>query len=156
MAVTAYVQPKFWLNHVGAKLVNMSSDTFKIGLIASGTLSSRANTEGYEFVSDLLANSPGSALTEVSGGNYSRLSLTGLSWTASGLVVTMTGTSPQWASASFTTVYGWLHDETASSATDATRPLVLIWDFGGSFSPSSVNFILSVNASGLLTATAAV
>lgn len=154
MALNAWYQPKFELNHLGKKLVNLSSDTLTFGLIASGTLAVRGTTEGYEFVSDLLANG-GSALTEVSGGGYSRQSASSVTWTVSGLVATLTCANPVWSSVSFTTVYAWLHDETASSGTDATRPLIGLWDLGGSQVVSSANFTLQVNASGLGTWTAA-
>jgi hypothetical protein len=155
LAVTAWFQPKFEQNHLGKKLVNLSSDTLNVGLIASGTLSARSATEGYEFVSDLLANSPGSALTEVAGGGYSRQALTSVSYTESGLIVTLTAANPSWSASTFTTVYGWIHDETASSGTDASRPLICLWDFGGAESPAGVTFTLTVNASGLVTWTAA-
>lgn len=156
MAVTAYFQPKFEQNHVGKKLVNFTTDTFNVGLIASGTLAARGTSEGYEFVSDLLANN-GSALTEVStsGTGYTRQALTTVSYTVSALVVTFTAANPSWATATFSTVYGWIHDETASSATDATRPLLCIWDFGGTQSVAGTTFTLTVNASGLVTWTAA-
>lgn len=152
MTAAAYFQPKFLLNHAGKKLVNMSTDTFNFGLIASGTLAARATTEGYEFVSDLLANG-GSALTEVSttSTGYTRQGLASVSWTAAGLVVTFTASNPSWPSATFTAVYGWIHDETASSATDATRPLLALFDFGGAQSVSGSTFTLTVNASGLVT-----
>jgi hypothetical protein len=152
----AYFQPKFELNHMGKKLVNLSSDTLMVGLIASGTLASRGTSEGYEFVSDLLANG-GSALTEVntSGTGYSRQNLTSVTWTVSGLVATLNAANPQWTGTTFSTVYGWIHDETASSGTDATRPLVAIWDFGGTQSASGT-WTLTVNASGLVTWSAAV
>lgn len=156
MSVTAYFQPKFEQNHLGKKLANLSADTLNVGLIASGTLASRGTSEGYEYVSDLLANN-GSALTEVStsGTNYARQALTSVSYTESGLIVTLTAANPAWSSATFTAVYGWLHDETASSGTDATRPLICLWDFGGAQSVSSSTFTLTVNASGLVTWTAA-
>lgn len=156
MALTAYTQPKFLLNHMGKALVNMSTDTFKVGLIASGTLNaSRTTTEAYEFVSDLLANS-GSALTEVSGTGYSRQSLTSVAWSQSALVVEFTAANPAWTSSTFSTNYAWIHDETASSTTDATRPLLAIFDLGGTQSVSGTTFTLTVNASGLATFTAAV
>jgi len=156
VAVTAYFQPKFEQNHLGKKLVNLSTDTLNVGLIASGTLAARGTAEGYEFVSDLLANN-GSALTEVStsGTGYTRQSLTSVSYTVSALVVTLTAANPSWATSTFSTVYGWLHDETASSGTDATRPLICIWDFGGTQSVAGTTFTLTVNASGLVTWTAA-
>lgn len=153
MAQNQWFQPKFMLNHVGKGAVNMTTDTFKAGLIASGSLAARGTTEGYEFVSDLLANG-GSALTEVVGGGYSRLSLTSVTWTLSGLVVTMNAASPVWNPATFTTVYAWFHDETASSGTDATRPLLAIVDLGGPQSPSGVPFQLTVPSGGIWTDTA--
>jgi len=155
MSANAYFQPKFLTAHLGAKAVNMTADTFKVGLIASGTLAARGTTEGYEFVSDLLANG-GSALTEVSGTGYSRQNLASVSFTiVSGLIDTWTASNPSWSAATFTAEYAWIHDETASSGTDATRPLVAIYDFGGSQSVSGSTFTLTVNASGLLTFTAA-
>jgi hypothetical protein len=156
VAVTAYFQPKFQFNHLGKATANLSTDTFVVGLIASGTLAARSVSEGYEFVSDLLANN-GSALTEVStsGTNYARQNLASVSYTISGLVVTFTAANPNWNSATFNTSYGWIHDETASSGTDATRALLCVWDFGGSQSVSGVPFTLTVNASGLVTWAAA-
>lgn len=156
MAVNAYFQPLFEQNHTGKKLVNLSTDTFNVGLIASGTLAARGTSENYEFVSQLLANN-GSALTEVStsGTGYSRQALTSVSFTQSALVVTFTASNPSWPAATFSTVYGWIHDETASSGTDATRPLVCLWDFGGTQTVTGSTFTLSVNASGLVTWTAA-
>lgn len=156
MSLNAWTQPKFLLNHLGKAAVNLTSDTLKFGLIASGTLAARATAEGYEFVSDLLANG-GSALTEVStsGTNYSRQNLTSVTWTLSGLVCTLTAANPAWANGTFSTVYGWIHDETASSGTDATRPLVALFDFNGAQSVSASTFTAAVNGSGLVTLSAA-
>lgn len=154
MAVTAFFQPKFIQDQMGKKTINLSTDTLKVGLIASGTLAARGTSQGYEFVSDLLANG-GSALTEVTGTGYSRQNLASVTLTVSALVVTFTAANPSWAGSTFSTVYGWIHDETASSATDATRPLIALWDFGGAQSVSGATFTLTVNASGLATFTAA-
>jgi hypothetical protein len=154
VTVNAYYQPSFEVNHLGKKLVDLATDTLKFGLIATSGLAMRSVTENYEFVSQLLANN-GSALTEVSGGGYSRQSAASITWSASGLVITLDAGNPSWSSATWTTYYGWLHDETASSATDATRPLIAIWDFGGAQVVSSGTFVLSVSGSGLGTWTAA-
>lgn len=146
----AYFQPKFEQNHLGKKLVNLSSDTLNVGLIGTSGLAARGTSEGYEFVSDLLANG-GSALTEVStsGTGYNRQSLTSVTYTLSGLLVTLNAASPAWGGTSFTAYYAWLHDETASSGTDATRPLVCIWDLGGA-NVASGTWRLAVNAGGLV------
>jgi hypothetical protein len=153
VAAAAYFQPTFEQNHLGKGLINMSTDTFDIGLIASGTLATRATSETYEFVSTLLANN-GSALTEVSttgGTGYSRQALTSTSWTISGLTTTFTAANPSWSSATFTAAYAFIYDQTASSSTDATRPLLAIFDFGGAQSVSGSTFTLTVNGSGLVT-----
>jgi hypothetical protein len=155
MAVTAYVQPEFIRAALGLKGVNLTTDTLTVGLISNAGLSARGTNDGYRYVSDLLANS-GSALTEVVGGGYSRQSLSGLSWTTTNLVVTFTAANPSWAAASFTAYYGWLHDETDSAGTDASRPLYLIWDLGGAQTVTAATFTLAVNASGLVTYTMAV
>lgn len=156
MAAAAYFQPKFEQNHMGKKLINMSTDTFNIGLIASGTLSSRTNSETYEFVQDLLTNSPGSTLTEVSttGTGYTRQALTSTAWTVSGLTTTFTAANPSWSSATFTAVYAFIYDVTAGSS-DTTYPLLAIFDFGGAQSVSGSTFTLTVNGSGLVTWVAA-
>jgi hypothetical protein len=154
MTISAYFQPTFEANHLGKGLVDLSTDTLKAGLIATSGLASRGTSEGYEFVSTLLANN-GSALSEVSASGYARVALTGVTYSLSGLVVTLTCSTIEFASATYTTYYGWVHDETASSGTDASRPLVCIFDFGGAQSISGVPFDLSINASGLVTWTAA-
>lgn len=156
MATTTYCQPYFTQAFMGLKNANLSTDTVNAGLIATSGLAARGVTQGYEYVSQLLANN-GSALTEVStsGTGYTRQALTSVSWTLSALVVTYTAANPAWTSATFSTYYGWLHDETVSSGTDATRPLLLIWDFGGIQTVTGATFTLVVNASGLMTFTMA-
>lgn len=151
--MTAWAQPKFVLNQLGKKKIDFSADTLKIGLIASGTLASRGTTEGYEFVSDLLANG-GSALTEVAGTGYSRLSLSSVTWALSALIVTLSAANPTYTSPSFTFKYGWIHDETASSATDATRPLITLIDFGATQTAGGSSFPLAVDTAGLFNITA--
>jgi hypothetical protein len=155
MAAAAYFQPAFVQASWGLnKNIEMLTDTLNVGLIATTGLAARATSEGYQFVSQLLANG-GSALTEVSGGGYSRQALTSVTWSTSGLVVTFSASNPSWASATWTAYYAWIHDETASSGTDATRPLLCIYDFGGAQPVSAATFTLAVNASGLATATMA-
>jgi hypothetical protein len=164
MAVTAYFQPKFISNHMRWKSTaqnaspypaDLNADTLKAGLIKSGTaLAARGTSEGYEYVSDLLANN-GTALTEENGAGYARLTLSGVSYTESGLVCTLTASALAWAAMTFSDAYAWIHDETASNATDATRPLICIYDLGGTVSGTATTLTLNVNGSGLVTWTAA-
>lgn len=156
MAVTAYFQPKFQLNHLKSGHANLASDTLKAGLIKSSSpaLAARGTSENYEFVSDLLANG-GSAMTEENGSGYARLTLTGVTYTQSGLVCTLTSSNLVFASMTFSDTYCWIHDETDSSTTDATRPLITIFDLGGVVSGTATILTLAVNGSGLVTWTAA-
>ena len=157
MTVTAYYQPYFVQAALGLKNANLSTDTLNVGLLATSGLASRTVTSAYQFVSQLLANN-GSALSEVAGGGYSRQSLTGVSWAypgGSSLVVTYTANNPSWAGATWSTYYAWLHDETDSSGTDATRPLMVIWDLGGVQTVSGQTFTLAINAAGIATFTMA-
>lgn len=154
MTANGWYQPTFISNHLAKKLVDLDTDEFLCGLISGpyGDLAARSVTEGYEFVSTLLANN-GTALTETTGTGYSRLELSSVTFTLSGLVLTFTAANLEWNPATFNAGYAWIHDETASSGTDATRPLLAIYDLGEVYSPSGQPFILEVNASGIYTET---
>jgi hypothetical protein len=139
---------------LGSKDISLTSDTLNVGLIASGTFTWGTTPEGYQYVSQFLAgDGTHGALTEVSGGGYSRQALTSVTLTSSAEVVTLTAANPSWSSATFSTVYGFLYDATVGSG-DSSHPIILYWDFGGSQSVSGTTFTLTVNASGLVTWTA--
>lgn len=156
MTLLAYFQPTFQSNHVGKKTANLTTDTLAVGLIKSTSpaLAARGTSEGYEFISDLLANN-GNPMTEENGTGYSRLNLTSVTYTLSGLVAKLACANPAWATATFSSTYAFFYDETDSSATDATRPLIAIWDFGGTYASTAAPFTLAISASGLVTWTAA-
>jgi hypothetical protein len=154
VAVTAHYFPEFE-TQMGTKVINLSTDTLTVGLIASGTFTWGSTPEGYTYVSSFLAgDGTHGALTEVSGGGYSRQNLVSPTFTSSGEVVTLTcSTNPSWSSATFNTVYGFLYDSTVGGS-DSAHPIILYWDFGGSQSVSGATFTLTINASGLVTWTA--
>jgi hypothetical protein len=132
------------------KSINLTSDTLTVGLIASGTFTWGATPEGYEYVSQFLAgDGTDGALTEVSGGGYSRQALTGVSFTRSGENVTLSAANPAWTSATFTTVYGFLYDSTVGSG-DSTHPIIAYFDWGGSQAVSGATFTLTIGANGLV------
>lgn len=153
MAGTQHVFPKFQ-QMLGAKAINLTSDTLKVGLIASGTFTWGATPQGYSYVSQFLAGDGAhGALTEVSpsGTGYARYSLISPAYTTSGEVGTLTcPTNPSWASATFSTVYGFLYDSTVGSA-DSGHPIICYWDWGSVKSPSAEPFTITISASGLLT-----
>lgn len=140
---------------MATKAVSLTVDTLNVGLIASGTFTWGATPEGYTFVSSFLAgDGTHGALTEVSGGGYSRQGLSGVSVGVSGEVVTLTAsTNPSWTSATFSTVYAFLYDATVGGS-DSAHPIIAYWDFGGSQSVSASTFTLVIGGSGLVTWTA--
>lgn len=167
MAVTAYFQPTFQLNHLrwSSAAQNLSpyavdlsalTTTLKVGLIKSTSpaVSARSSTQAYEYVSDFLANSPGTALTEENGTNYARQSLTSVTWTRTNLVDTLTAANPQWTTATISSIWAFFYVE--GGGTDATRPLVALWDFGGTVAVVAGTYTLQIAGTGLVTWTAAV
>lgn len=155
MTVVAHYFPEFE-NQMATKVINLSSDTLAVGLIASGTFTWGSTPEGYTYVSSFLGgDGTHGALTEVStsGTGYSRQSLTSVSLSVSGEVVTLTASNPAWSSASFSTVYGFLYDSTVGSG-DSSHPIILYWDWGGTQTVSSATFTLQISGSGLVTWTA--
>ena len=156
MAVTAHFFDKFQLNHLKSGQANLSSDTLKVALIASGTYAWNSTSQVQEFVSDFLGGSGSGALTEVStsGTGYTRQNLTSVTCTQALNVVTLTCANPSWAASTFTANYAVFYDETNSSATDATRPLIAYWDLGGTQSVAAGTFTLTISGSGLVTWTA--
>lgn len=155
MAVTGHFFPEFQYQ-MGAKAINLTSDTLTMGLIASGTFTWGATPEGYTYVSSFLGgDGTHGALTEVStsGTGYTRQAATSVTYSSSGEVVTLTSANFAWSSATFSTVYAFLYDSTVGTG-DSSHPIVGYWDFGGSQSVSGTTFTLTVNASGLVTWTA--
>ena len=134
-------------------------DTLKVGLAGTGAqlFNWVAATEAYTTAANFLANAGtggGGALTEVSGGGYSRQSLSGVTYTTSGLVNTLNCTSPiTWsATANWSAQYAFFYDYTAGGNSDSTGLLICYWDFGGSVSVvNGGTFTLTINGSGLAT-----
>lgn len=153
MAATQHYFPVFETLMAG-KSINLTSDTLTMGLIASGTFTWGATPEGYQFVSSFLAgDGTHGALTEVTGGSYARLNLSGVTVSNSGEVVTLSATSPTWTTVTFSTVYGFLYDASVGGS-DAAHPIIAYWDFGGTQSVSGANFTLTVGGNGLVQWTA--
>lgn len=156
MAVTAHVFPTLDLA-MGKPSSNhpfFTTDTLQVLLVASGgPYTWNATTQGHVHVTDALTNTGGTALTEVTGGNYSRQTLTSVTYTDSGLVTTLTCANPSWANATFSAIYAFFFDNSIGG-TDATNQLLCYWDFGGTQTVTSATFTLTISGSGLITWTA--
>jgi hypothetical protein len=155
MTAAAHVFPAF-TQAMGTHSINLSSDTLKVGL-ASGTFNWVTATEAYSTVAQFLANSGsggGGALTEVSYSGAtpaSRISLSSVTYTQSGLVSTLTSANPSWTNATWTANYAFFYDYTAGGSSDTAGLLIAYWDFGGSQIIAGQTFSLNINASGITT-----
>jgi len=140
MAVTSHQFTKL-ADSLTNKLVNLSSDTLKVALLTAYTPA----VDTHQFWADVLA-----AGTEVAaGGGYSTggLALTSVTLSDTGHVRTLTCANPSWGATSLTASFAVFYDSTPG--TNATDPLLVYWDLGGSQTISG----LTIAGTGLLTLT---
>jgi hypothetical protein len=160
MAQAAHIFPNFTqqmgLGSSSSTPINLSTDTLKVGLVASGTFNWVASTQAYTTVAQFLTNAGsggGGALTEVStsGTGYTRQALTSVTYTETGLVSTLTCANPSWTNATFSSVYAFFYDYTAGGSSDTNGIVLCYWDFGGTQTVTSATFTLTISGSGLAT-----
>jgi hypothetical protein len=145
---TGHVYAKFSLS-LATKKVDLTSDTLKVMLLSAYTVGS--TQASAQYLSDVLA-----VATETSGAGYTAggVAVASPSFTGSGEVFTLdSATNPAWTAATFDAYYALLYDSTPS--TNATRPVIGYYDFGGNIPATGGAYTLILNASGLLTLTAA-
>jgi hypothetical protein len=140
VAIVAHAFPSL-TQQLGVEAFNLTTDTLQVALIGSGTITWNTTTQGYTTLPALIS---GAGLTEVStsGTGYARQTLTGVSYTTSGLVNALTCSSPTWSSAAFSALYAVFFDASVSNG------LLCMWDFGGS--ASATPFVLGINSGGLI------
>lgn len=149
-SVTGHVFPQFALG-LAAGDISLPGGTWKvalgnaagpIGLGTSGISTAKLFTDWTAIV------------TEISGTGYTAggVAVSSPTFTAGGTnnsVATFTSsTNPSWTTATFTANQAVLYQSSAS-----TYQLGAFWDFGGAVSVTASTFTLTINASGLLTAT---
>ncbi|MGH3120143.1 MAG: hypothetical protein ACRDND_03785 [Streptosporangiaceae bacterium] len=152
MSVTAHVFPQFAIGW-DAGDISLTGGTYKVALSnAAGPVTlATAGVSTAKLFSDWTAN----VAAEITGTGYTPggLLVASPTFTAGGTdnsVATWTsGTNPEWTGATFTANQAIFHESSASIC-----QLICFWDFGGAISVASGNFTLTIDASGLLTATA--
>ena len=147
---TGHVFPQFIIG-VANTDINLNGGTWKvalgnaagpIGLATSGISTAKLFTDWTAIV------------TEITGSGYTTggVAVSSPTWSAGGSndsISTFTSaTNPSWTTATFTANQAVLYQSSAS-----TYQLGAFWDFGGSVSVTGATFTLTINASGLLTAT---
>jgi hypothetical protein len=125
-------------------LVNFEDDLFGCLLLADLTLGTLQ--DDAQFVADVLA-----AGTEATGTAYTPggLTLNGTTWTQDGSTFVFDADDPLWAASTIDAAFALWFDKTPG--TDATNPVIGLWDFGGTKSSTATDFSLIINASGLVT-----
>src|SRR6478752_1094136 len=122
MAITSHI-PVGARRSIMNKEVDFDNDTFKYMLLSASYTPAYAS---HRYKSDLS--------NEVSGTGYTAggvtVSLTSITYDSGTDQLAILFANPTWTSASFSSpTYGVLYDSTPGS--DATRPIILIHDFGG-------------------------
>lgn len=151
MALTAHVFPQFAIG-IGDGFMNLGSDTLKVAL-SNATGPVGLSTSGVS-TAKLFTDWKSNVAAEITGTGYTAggATLASVTYTAGGTndtVATLTCSNPAWTTATFTANQAVFYDSSAS-----TYQLICFWDFGGSVTVTAGTFTLSINGSGLLTATA--
>lgn len=150
MAVTGHVFPQ-WLLGVNAGNIAMTGGTYKvalgnaagpIGLATAGISTAKLFTDWTAIVAEITGTgytaggATVSAPTFTAGGSNNSVT----TWTSA--------SNPNWTTATFSANQAVFYESSAS-----TTQLICFFDFGGSVSVTAQTFTLTINASGLLTAT---
>jgi hypothetical protein len=148
MAVTAKIPGKLLLAILN-KEVDWNSDTFKCLLLKSAYT---FDQDAHDYLDDVTAH-------EVTGTNYARQTLSGLTVAYAGATNTASFDAADVTFAQITldatnaARYAWVYDD--MPATDATKPLVCLIDFGANQQPTTEDLIISFHADGVIKGVAA-
>lgn len=150
MAVTGHVFPQFFIG-TAAGDISLPGGTWKVALgNAAGPVGlATAGISTAKLFTDWTA-----IVAEITGTGYTAggVTVSAPTLTAGGsnnsITAFTSGTNPAWTGATFTANQAVLYQSSA-----ATYQLGAFWDFGGPLSVAAQTFTLTINASGLLTAT---
>ena len=145
MAVTISTYGKLW-DHIFQKRIDIDSDSIKVALLTS---SYTPDLDAHDYFDDVTSYQV-TATGYTSGG----VALGSVSWTYDSGTNTYTfdAADPSWTiTGSCTARYAVVYDSTP--ATDATRPLMFLINLGEDKTATDGTFKLTLNASGLFTAT---
>jgi hypothetical protein len=150
MSATSHTFPSLNLN-MAEKNVNLTSDTLKVLLIASGgnAYTWNSTAEAVTNKASFLAGSGAGSVSEVTGTGYTAggVTLSSVSVADSGLVTTFSCANPTWTGVTISIAYALFYDTTFDQC-------LCYWDFGGTQSFTAATFVLSISGSGLITWTA--
>jgi hypothetical protein len=151
MAVTGHVFPQFMLG-LAASDITLPGGTWKVAL--SNTAGPVGLATSGVSTAQLFTDWTSNVAAEISGTGYSAggVTVASPSFTAGGAnnsIATFTSaTNPAWTVSTFSANQAILYQSSA-----ATYQLAAFWDFGGAVPVVAGTLTLTINASGLLTAT---
>lgn len=129
------------------KEIDFDSDTIKVMLLTSAYT---PNQDTHDYLDDVVAN-------EVTGTGYTAggqaLASKTVTYDATTNTVKFDAADTTWASSSITARYALVYDDTPS--TNATKPLIALWDFTTDRASSNGDFIIRWGTNGLFSANAA-
>lgn len=145
MAATLYYQPQFMdvaFGDVTADYSALNGSTKLKCMLLTGTATARATTEGWKFLNTATtANAELSATGYTAGGQ----TCTGVTYSTTNLVSSLSLTIPAWTSATWTTAtMAVVYDST--SGTNTTEPILLVIDFGGAQSVTAGTFTITLSS----------
>ena len=142
MAVTSKVYGQCLVSAYN-KEIDWDSDTIKV-MLCTSSYTPNQNTHRYKS----------SVTNEVSGTGYTAggQTVTTSTPTMTSLTFTLPGNNVSWTTSTITARYAVCYD---STGTDSTSPLIAYWDFGADVASSAGTFTLTINASGIVSATVA-
>lgn len=130
--------------------LKFDTDTLKIALVQAGSGAPSVTSSGVQYVADVTAGN-----TEVSGTNYARQTLSGVTVAFDGSVNTQVDfsfsnvTYTQSASGFTTARYAIIYDTSIGSG-DSTYPVIAVCDLGAAQGNVSGDLILQCPAGGLI------
>lgn len=151
MATATHIPTKLIKSQVigaGPKL-SFDSDVLKIMMVKAGSGIPSTTSTGVQFVSDVTATNP----EDTNIGARQTLSGVTVVFDANGVQVDFSFSNvvyAQNAGDDGLSRYGVIYDETASSGTDATRPVIAILDFGQTVSVVAGSLTLQCPTGGLI------
>lgn len=130
MTVVAHMYGKS-LNAIGTKTINLSTDVIKVMLVTSAYTPAQAT--------DQFVSVPGAH--EITGTGYTAGGkvLTSVVLADTSNVFTLSAANTAWTTATFSTAFGIVYDQSVGSGY-STYPMLGYIDFGGTQSPAGVTF----------------
>lgn len=143
MAVSALLYGQVFVSAFNKEL-DFNSDTIKV-MLCTSTYTPNQDTHQYKS----------SVTNEVTGTGYTAggatLANCTITYTGATNVLKLDADDVSWPSSTITARYAVIYDSTP--ATDATRPLIALIDFGADMSSTSGTFAITFDANGIATVT---